>query len=185
MIYRFLIVSNEVDSFVREIKIDSEATFLELHRTILKSVGYKSDEMCSFFLCDDDWNKQTEITIVDMGKPSDEDIYIMNDTRLDELVEDEEQHLLYVFDYMTERAFFIELREIIPGKSLSAPLCSRSEGTPPPQTIDFKEMEKKPFFTDMDENFYGDSEYDIDELDSDGYSGIDGMSDSSYDDDRF
>ncbi|MDR2533930.1 MAG: plasmid pRiA4b ORF-3 family protein [Tannerellaceae bacterium] len=181
MIYRFLIASGEVDNFVREIKIDSEATFLDLHRAILRSVGYSNDEMYSFFTCDDEWNKQTEITLVDMGKPSDEDVYLMEDTQLDELIEDD-QRLLYVFDYMTERAFFIELREIITGKSLSEPICSGSEGTPPPQSIDFKELESKPFYSDIGENFYGDSEYDIDELDSDGY---DGMEDASFDDDRY
>ena len=182
MVYRFLIASGEVEDFVREIKIDSEATFLDLHKAILASVGYSADEMSSFFLSDDEWSKQTEITLVDMGRPSDEDVYIMEDTRIDELVEDEDQRLLYVFDYMTERAFFIELREIITGKSLAQPICSGSEGTPPPQSIDFKEIESKPFFSDIGENFYGDSEYDIDELDSDGF---DGMEDGSFDDDRY
>jgi hypothetical protein len=40
MLFRFLILSDEVDDFKREIKIDSEATFLDLHNAILDSVGY-------------------------------------------------------------------------------------------------------------------------------------------------
>ena len=35
------------------------------------------------------------------------DSWIMKETRLNELIEDEKQKLLYVFDYMTERCFFI------------------------------------------------------------------------------
>ena len=104
MIFRFLLLSDEVDNFKREIQIDSEATFLDLHNAILKSVGFTDDQMCSFFICDDDWSKKTEITLVDMGTSSDEDNYIMEDTRLEELLEDEHQKLLFVFDYMTERA---------------------------------------------------------------------------------
>lgn len=116
MLFRFLILSDEVDDFKREIKIDSEATFLDLHNAILDSVGYTKDQMCSFFICEDDWSKKTEITLVEMDTASEEDNYIMEDTRLEELLEDEHQKLLYVFDYMTERAFFMELREIIPEK---------------------------------------------------------------------
>ena len=53
MVYRFKIVSDEVDNFCREIEIDSDANFLELRNAILDSVGYTKDEMSSFFLCDE------------------------------------------------------------------------------------------------------------------------------------
>ena len=36
MIFKFLILSDEVDDFAREISIDSEATFLELNDAILE-----------------------------------------------------------------------------------------------------------------------------------------------------
>ena len=57
MIYRFTIISDEVDDFVREIQIDPEATFYDFHEAILKSVGYANDQMTSFFICDDDWER--------------------------------------------------------------------------------------------------------------------------------
>ncbi|MDH6304406.1 hypothetical protein M2459_001139 [Parabacteroides sp. PF5-5] len=186
MIFRFLIVSDEVDEFIREIKIDSEATFLDLHNAIVDSVKYDKNQMASFFICDDDWSKKTEITLIDMGASSEEDSYIMEDTRLEELLEDEEQKMLYVFDYLTERAFFIELREVVPGQTLDKAICSRSEGTPPSQTIDFKEAETKSPITDLlGEDFYGDSEYDIDELDSSGFEGLDNAGDISFEEDRY
>ena len=105
MIYRFTIISDEVDDFIREIKIDSEATFFDLHEAILKAAGYKDDQMTSFFICDDDWEKDQEITLEDMGSSSEEDSYIMRETRLSDLVEDEKQKLLYVFDPLAERVF--------------------------------------------------------------------------------
>lgn len=186
MIFRFLLLSDEVDNFKREIQIDSESTFLDLHNAILKSVGFTDDQMCSFFICDDDWSKKTEITLVDMGTSSDEDNYIMEDTRLEELLEDEHQKLLFVFDYMTERAFFMELREIIPGKDLKDALCTKSEGNPPAQVVSLDEFESKNTSTDIDEDFYGDSDFDIDELDKDGFEGLNDLSmDNPYDDDRY
>ena len=186
MIFRFLILSNEVDSFIREIQIDSEATFLDLHNMIVDSVGYAGDQMSSFFICDDDWSKKTEVTLVDMGTSFEEDSYTMEETRLEELLEDEGQKLLYVFDYLTERAFFIELREIITGKTLSKPCCTRSEGEVPPQMVNFDELESKTSTNDLlGEDFYGDSEYDMDELDSGGFEGLDGINENSSDDERY
>ena len=186
MVFIFLILSDEADNFKREIKIDSEATFLDLYNAIMDSVGYTKDQMCSFFICDDDWSKNTEITLVEMDTTSEVDNYIMEDTRLEELLEDERQKLLFVFDYLTERAFFMELREILPGQDLDAPVCSKSVGEPPLQALQFDEMEAKSGTTEIGEDFYGDSEYDIDELDKEGFDGLsEGPMDNPYDDERF
>ena len=73
MIYRFTLISDEVDDFIREIKIDSEATFFDLHEAILKAAGYKDDQMTSFFICDDDWEKDQEITLEDVKQENDSD----------------------------------------------------------------------------------------------------------------
>ena len=91
MVYRFTLISDEVDDFIREIKIDSEATFHDFHEAILKAAGYKNDQLTSFFICDDDWEKEQEITLEDMGTSSDEDSYIMKETKLSDLLEDEKK----------------------------------------------------------------------------------------------
>ncbi|MDD2799014.1 MAG: hypothetical protein PHV20_10510 [Bacteroidales bacterium] len=169
MIFKFLIISDEVDNFVREISIDSEATFLDLNNAILESVGYTKEEMTSFFLCDDDWEKNTEITLIEMDNDPQFDNWVMKDTKLGDLLEDERQKLLFIFDYIIERAFFMELREIIPGKNLKTAICSKSEGIPPKQTESFEVFEKEKPRMDMGENFYGDEEFAIDELDQEGF----------------
>ena len=51
MIYKFTMVSDEVDDFMRDIMIDSEASFFDFHEAILNSVNYTKDLMTSFFLC--------------------------------------------------------------------------------------------------------------------------------------
>lgn len=172
MIYRFLLLSDEVDSFKREIKISSQATFLDLHTAILDSVGYSKDEMTSFFICDDDWTKRTEITLFEMESSSEEDIYVMEDTQLEELLEEERQKLIYVFDYMMERGFFMELREIIPGKNLTDPITSLVQGRPPVQFVDEDDFEVKTTTPSIEEDFYGDSTYNPDELDAEGFEGL-------------
>ncbi len=171
MVYRFTIISDETDEFLREIKIDAEATFYDLHECILKSCKYSNDQLTSFFLCDEDWEKELEVTLEDMGTSSDEDSYIMRNTRLNELCEDEKQHLLYVFDPLADRVFFIELSEIITGKELDTATCSKSRGDAPQQLIDFDElMAKETKSLDLGENFYGDEDFNMDEFDPDGFS---------------
>ncbi len=183
MVYKFRLISDEVDNFLREIKIDSDASFYDLHEAILKCTGYKDDQMTSFFICDDDWEKETEITLEDMGtSSSDEDIYVMKDTPLSELLEDEKQKLIYVFDPLAERIFFIELSEIITGQDLKHAICSRKEGEAPQQTIDFDEQLNTSQSLDLGENFYGDEDYDMEDFDMDGFDMTEG---NPYEDDKY
>jgi hypothetical protein len=84
-------------------------------------------------------------------------------------VEDEKQKLLYVFDYMTERCFFIELLEIITGKSIKTPKCTRSGGEIPKQTVDFEELTAKGGSFDLDEDFFGDQDFDPEDFDPEGF----------------
>ena len=187
MIYRFTIISDEVDDFVREIQIDPEATFFDLHEAILKSANYTNDQMTSFFICDDDWEKEKEITLEEMDNNPEMDSWIMKETRLNELIEDEKQKLLYVFDYMTERCFFIELSEIITGKEIKGAKCTKKSGEAPKQTVDFEEMAAGGGSLDLDENFYGDQDFDMEDFDAEGFDVNDGAAGggSSYDEDKF
>lgn len=174
MIYKFKLVSDEVSNFSREIEIDSNSTFLQLRNAILDSVDYTKDDIDSFFLCDDDWNRQEEITLEDMGSSSDQDIWLMEDTPLNELIEDEGQKLVFVFDYMTERSFFMEMKEAVPGRTLSDPICTVKRGKAPAQIIDMDEFEQKidqaakaTAADDLDfDGFYGDTDFNEDEIGS-------------------
>lgn len=173
MTYRFKIVSDEVENFCREIEINSDATFLQLRNAILDSVGYTKEDLSSFYICSDDWEKHEEITLEDMGSNSDEDVWLMEDTAISELIDEEGQRLMFVFDYLTDRAFFMELKEAIPGKNLMDPLCTCKEGKAPRQSLDLDEFEmeidKKAAkvatdFNDLDDDFYGSDQYNEDEL---------------------
>ena len=77
----------------------------ELNDAILESVNYTKDQMTSFFICEDDWEKKTEITLMEMDTNFEDDSWVMAETRLSELLEDEKQRLIFVFDNMTERSF--------------------------------------------------------------------------------
>ncbi len=170
MIYKFFIGSEEAENFKLEIDIDASDTFLRLRNAILEAAGYKHDQMDSFYICDNEWNKEQEVTYTDMGTDPDEDIWLMEDTTLEELIEDEGQKIKFVFDYLTERYFYMRLKETIPGKNLHDPLCSRKEGKAPQENIDFESYATPPItkidtsIDDIEEEFYGDEDFNEDEL---------------------
>ncbi len=175
MVYNFRIVSDEVENFKREIKIDADATFLDLKNAICDAVDFDKNQLSSFFICDDNWEKRQEVTLEDMDTSSDQDVYLMEDTLLSDLIDDEGQHLMFTFDYMTDRSFFMEMKELIPGSSLKDPICSLSLGKAPQQTVDLDEFVAKvdakaaAASEDFDEEFYGSDSFNDDEFDAAGF----------------
>ncbi len=175
MIFKFLILSDEVDDFKRGIELDADATFLDFYRAILDCTGFSDKEMASFYLCDSKWRKKLEITLVEMDTYSDEDPYTMEDTVLSDHLDDEKQKLMFVFDYLNERALYIELSEIIPGKNLESPVCTLSTGHAPVQIMEPEEVLPISVILDTEESLYGDESFDPDELDVDGFEPLDDL----------
>lgn len=176
MIYKFIITTDEVANFSREIEINSDATFLELNDAILDSVNYTKDQITSFFSCGRHWNMETEITLTDMDANPENDSYLMEHTFLDEFVKDEGDRLIFVFDQILERAFYIKLEEIKSGE-LDKAVCTHKEGNAPKQesTDDdiMNHLNTPSTSSIIDDSFYGDSEFDSEELDAEGFSDFD------------
>lgn len=168
MVYKFTILSDESDSFVRIITIDSEATFFDLHNAILDSVKYEKNQMTSFFICSDNWEKEQEVTLVEMESSSEYDNLVMDATKLEELLSEENQKMLYVFDMMSDRVFFMELTDIIPRRNQDKAICTSSEGDAPIQIMADEGLVAAPK-VNLDENFYGDEDFELEELDEEGF----------------
>lgn len=194
MIYRFLLLSDEVENYKRDIQIDADSTFLDLHKIIMKCNGYVESEMTSFFMCDERWRKKQEISLVEKDTDSDVDVFVMEDEVLLDWLDEEKQRLIFVFDYFKERAFYIELTEMILGKNLAKPICNNKQGEAPPQFIEYqKEIEVvKPTVANIpivdeddeeeeidDEVFYGDEDFDPEELDAEGFDDLEGFNESN------
>ncbi|MEI8274079.1 MAG: hypothetical protein WCG08_15800 [Paludibacter sp.] len=128
----------------------------------------RGNQMTSFFICSDDWEKGQEVTLVETESSSEYDNLVMDETKLEDLISDENQKLIYVFDMMSDRVFFMELTEIVPRQSLDKAVCLTTEGNAPIQILADDELVVVPKTT-LDENFYGDEDYELDELDEEGF----------------
>lgn len=184
MTFKIKFICPEVEGFLREVEIDSEATFLDLNRIVLSSCGYPDDQMTSFYVCDEEWERGLQITREDMGDDSsaDVDVYMMEKTLLSEFIEDEGQNLEFVFDPFSDRTFYMTVKEEIPGKHLDAPAVVRTKGEPPVQIaeLDFSlpaagAKTGAAVETDNDDLLYGEeASFNDDELDPEGFEITDG-----------
>lgn len=166
MIYLFRIISDENPVFFRDLVADDSDTFLEFHQTLQKELGYDPTQLASFFITNQQWEKQQEITLIDMMPDPGVTTFTMDQVSLGEHIFELNQRMIYVYDFFSNRAFFIELIETADETSArNTPFIGHSKGEPPPQlALDLLLDEK------ADDNlFQGDEEEDLrlDDLDPD------------------
>lgn len=146
--YRFRLLYEEQEEFLRDFDVLASQTFLDFHNLIVQSVELKGDELASFFICDKNWRKKKEITLIDM-KQSNEDsipyedddednksgrvnripIYEMANVKIKDLIDDPHQRLLYEYDFLNPKTFFIELMKINNADPKEQyPICVKSVG---------------------------------------------------------
>jgi len=134
MVYRFRIISGESREFAREMLISDEQSFLDFHKCLQKDLGYDPDQLSSFFITNASWEKELQITLIDMMDEGDASCTTMDQSILGNHLSETGQRMLYVFDFFSERSFFIELIELIDAKESKAlPKIVFSSGNPPQQ----------------------------------------------------
>jgi hypothetical protein len=147
-VYKFRLLSDINDDFVRDIEIQANQTFLDFHNAISQCVKLSGQELASFHICDQKWNKFQEITLIDMigmeepGEESKtvEETYIMKDSVIRDFINEPHQRLLYEYDFLNLSTFFIELLSVHKQKDEGPyPKCTLKKGDmdqqPVPQPI--------------------------------------------------
>ncbi len=163
MTIRLRLISAEDEDFIRDIEVGGEATFFELHNFIQNLLNFDEGQMASFFITDEEWNKEKEITLIDMAMDETSSSFIMADTKIKDFITQQKQRLLYVFDFFNERNLFVECYDIN-NNDCNEIKCLYSEGNPP-QQLDLSDLlgegpvegeetlEKQLGFDDDDFNF--------------------------------
>lgn len=110
--YRFRILTEANEEFLREIDVLASQTFEDFHKAIVETVKLKGNELASFYICDHAWRKKSEIALMDMNFDENSTVAIMKDTKLNTVIFDPHQKLIYVYDYMNMFTFEMELVKI-------------------------------------------------------------------------
>ena len=132
MVYKFVVLSDEDESFVREFEFLDSQTLMDFHNIIQDELEFDKSQMASFYLSTDNWEKEEEFTLFDMGTGSS----TMEVAVLEEIIFRKNQKLLYVFDFFNERALFVEFAGEAPEtEGREYPVCTNSKGVPPKQVV--------------------------------------------------
>ncbi|MCL2434949.1 MAG: plasmid pRiA4b ORF-3 family protein [Lentimicrobiaceae bacterium] len=181
--YKFKISFDEVESFERNIEILSSDNFESFHQILYDSIGLTGHELASFSICDAKWNKKQEVTLIDMQDertsetPTYEEEeefsiasnipkYIMRDAILKDFITDPHQHIMYEYDFIHPKVFYIELLKTLPAKENAVyPRCTLLEGILPKSDENPTANPEDDFLNDLleeaeedafDEDFTGD-----------------------------
>ncbi len=120
----------------REIVVAEGQNLEQLHKSIIKAFDFDGDEMASFYESDLNWEKGNEYPLEDMGEEED-GIVIMKKAKIEDMMSDMGDRLVYVYDFMKMNTFLLEVNEI--GKkedSKKYPLVAASVGDMPEDADD-------------------------------------------------
>lgn len=114
--FRVLIDTTEETDVFRDILVNSSDSFESFYNSIMLAFNFAGDQLGSFYLSNENWDKGHEITLMDMGMGSgDSAPSIMRDTTIDVHVGKIGQKLILVYDFMKMWCFLIELIEVEEG----------------------------------------------------------------------
>jgi hypothetical protein len=136
MVLKFRLISNERDDFIRDIEILDDQTFYDLHQAIQDNLHFDKSQIASFFTCNQQWEKEQEITLFEFSEEEAAKVLVMDNTKIGDHIQGTHDKMLYVFDVFNERLFFMELVEILKqNPSRIYPYCSFEKGQSPEQIL--------------------------------------------------
>jgi hypothetical protein len=172
--FRVLLDSNDKNEIFRDILIDDEATFETFYKAIINSFNFNGDQMASFYVSNDEWDKGHEISLMDMSYGDDSvDALpsVMRDAVIKNFIEEPDQKFILVYDFLRMWIFLAELvgyeenapetPEVVLAIGIAPPEDSKEMNLDGEDDLDFDDME------DEDEDDFGFNDFDDDYSDDD------------------
>jgi hypothetical protein len=105
---KVLLESDEI--VFRDLLANENHNLEEFHQAILQSFGFKGKEMASFIKTDDNWEAVAEYTLEAISEES--KAQLMQNALISEVFKKEGDTLDYIYDYLNEWKFNLELLKI-------------------------------------------------------------------------
>jgi hypothetical protein len=175
--FRVLLDSEKDAEIFRDILIRDTDHFESFYNAIVRSFRFEGDQMASFYVSNDQWDKGHEISLMDMTYDDDSvdsPAAVMKNAVIKDFLEEPDQKFILVYDFMRMWIFLIELigyekegpenPEVILSVGMAPPEDSRSA------------VENEQLFNgdtdEEDEDEFGFNEFD-DDLEDDDLAGYD------------
>jgi hypothetical protein len=112
---KFRVVLDIETEVFRDIVIQKTSTFLHLYNAIIDAFEFSGEELASFYISNDNWDKGREIALMDMGSepgtPIEEQTLEMARTKLEQFAVKKNDKFILVYDFMNMWCFFVDLVE--------------------------------------------------------------------------
>jgi hypothetical protein len=177
--FRVLLDNEQNTEIFRDILIDKNDNFESLYQAIISSFRFEGNQMASFYMSNDEWDKGHEISFMDMNygdEAIDEKASVMSSAILRDFMLESDQKMILVYDFMRMWIFLIELIDRNE-TYVKVPEVALSIGMAPPEDSRMANLDEE------DSDFLGlDEEIDEDEDEDDifGDDFEDGYSDEDY-----
>ena len=113
--FRVLLDSSDKNEIFRDIHIADSENFETFYHSILEAYQFSGDQMASFYMSNDNWDKGFEISLFDMSMGEDPDQImpgVMKTSILADFMQDDDQKIILVHDFIRMWIFLIELIEV-------------------------------------------------------------------------
>lgn len=163
IIFKYRMLSDESDNFVRDFEVYPDMTLAKFSSFLLEALGYEPT-MVSIFKSDAEWRPIEEFSEIDMGDDIPGAPRCMDTVSLMEVTNDFHDRLIYTFDMINDRSYYLELIDMQrPNAELSYPRIAFEHSPVPDQYDPEATVESGSIFDEMmsDYNeFDGDDNYD-------------------------
>lgn len=109
--FRVLLDSKDKAEVFRDILISDSDNLESFYRAIVDAYQFSQEQMASFYVSNDQWDKGHEIALFDMSFGDDDQRIpdVMSTTTVEEFIEAKDQKFILVHDFMRMWIFLIEL----------------------------------------------------------------------------
>lgn len=177
--FRVLLDTTDNQEIFRDILMDENDHFESFYRAILSAYSFSGDQMASFYMSNENWDRGFEISLFDMSFGEDPDQImpaVMSESRIADYIQDDEQKMILVHDFMRMWIFLIELIGTT-ANSPAHPEVLLSVGKAPAEDSRSAEGGDLNFATDVETDFdEGDDEFGFGEFEE-GFEGFDDFDD--------
>ena len=130
--FRILLDSKNNEEIFHDILVSDGEDFETFFQTIINSFEFKGDQMASFYVSNENWDKGEEISLLDLTEGEESQVQIMKDTKVRDHLSDPDQKFILVYDFLKMWIFLIELIGI-QEDTPDTPQLILSVGTNPPE----------------------------------------------------
>ena len=110
--FRVLLDSENNSEIFRDILINDTDNFESFYKAIVQSFRFNGDQMASFYVSNDNWDKGHEISLMDMTYDDDSvdsPSAVMKNAVIKDFLEEPDQKFILVYDFLRMWIFLIEL----------------------------------------------------------------------------